>query len=360
MIEVKDLTKYYGEHAAIRDLTFSIERGEVIGFLGLNGAGKSTTLKVLGCVLLPTAGEVRVDGIDIAKAPHEIRRRIGFLPDSPPLYNEMTVGRYLSFAAQLRGVPAGETAARVAEAEEKTATRHVHDELISSLSHGFRQRVGVAQALVHKPKLLILDEPTSGLDPLQIIEMRTLIRNLRGAHTILLSSHILSEISQTCDRLLVIQSGEIVAQGTEQELAARMGAGGTVEVEVAGRGGPARRRPGQLGAGRQRRQHRARGRRRRDRPHASRGRPAAEDRARAGQRRARPAAHRSRRRPARIDLPRAHQESHRPGSGDGRLGNLFQPHGPGASAMRSTFLIMRRELAAYLRSMTGYVIAAAS
>ncbi len=237
MIEVKDLTKYYGEHAAIRDLTFSIDRGEVIGFLGLNGAGKSTTLKILGCVLLPTAGDVRVDGIDIAKAPHEIRRRIGFLPDSPPLYNEMTVGRYLSFAAQLRGVPAGETATRVSEAEEKTATRHVHDELISSLSHGFRQRVGVAQALVHNPKLLILDEPTSGLDPLQIIEMRSLIRNLRGAHTILLSSHILSEISQTCDRLLVIQSGEIVAQGTEQELALRMGAGGVVEVEVASAAG---------------------------------------------------------------------------------------------------------------------------
>jgi ABC-2 type transport system ATP-binding protein len=236
MIEVKDLTKYYGEHAAIRDLNFTIERGEVIGFLGLNGAGKSTTLKVLGCVLLPTAGDVRVDGIDIAKDPHEIRRRIGFLPDTPPLYNEMTVGRYLTFAAQLRGVPAKETAARVAEAEEKTATRHVHDELISSLSHGFRQRVGVAQALVHKPKLLILDEPTSGLDPVQIIEVRTMIRGLRGAHTILLSSHNLPEISQTCDRLLMIQSGEIVAQGTEAELASRMGAGGTVEVEVGGAG----------------------------------------------------------------------------------------------------------------------------
>ena len=236
MIEVKDLTKYYGEHAAIRDLNFTIERGEVIGFLGLNGAGKSTTLKVLGCVLLPTAGDVRVDGIDIAKNPHEIRRRIGFLPDSPPLYKEMTVGRYLAFAAQLRGVPGSETAARVAEAEEKTATRHVHDELISSLSHGFCQRVGVAQALVHNPKLLILDEPISGLDPVQIIEVRTMIRNLRGAHTILLSSHNLPEISQTCDRLLMIQEGEIVAQGTESELASSMGAGGSVEVEVGGAG----------------------------------------------------------------------------------------------------------------------------
>jgi ABC-2 type transport system ATP-binding protein len=232
MIEVKGLSKYYGEHAAIHDLSFAIDRGEVIGFLGLNGAGKTTTLKILGCVLLPTAGEVTVDGIDIARDPHEIRRRIGFLPDTPPLYNEMTVGRYLTFAAELRGVPSGEAERAVIDAEEKTATRDVHDKPISSLSHGYRQRVGVAQALVHKPKLLILDEPTSGLDPVQIVEMRSTIRALRGEHTILLSSHILSEISQTCDRLLVIQRGEIVAQGSEQDLATKLGGGGTIEMEV--------------------------------------------------------------------------------------------------------------------------------
>jgi ABC-2 type transport system ATP-binding protein len=234
MIEVKGLTKYYGEHAAIHDLNFAIDRGEVIGFLGLNGAGKTTTLKILGCVLLPTAGEVTVDGIDIARDPHAVRRRIGFLPDTPPLYGEMTVGRYLTFAAELRGVPKTEVARAVAEAEEKTATREVHDQLISSLSHGYRQRVGVAQALVHKPQLLILDEPTSGLDPVQIVEMRATIKVLRGEHTILLSSHILSEISQTCDRLLVIQNGEIVAQGSEQDLATQLGGGGTIEIEVVG------------------------------------------------------------------------------------------------------------------------------
>ena len=238
MIQVQGLTKYYGEHAAIQNLTFSIEQGEVIGFLGLNGAGKTTTLKVLGCVLLPTAGQVTVDGIDVARDPHAIRRRIGFLPDTPPLYAEMPVGKYLAFVAQLRGVSPADAPAYVADAEDKTGIRDMHEELISSLSHGYRQRVGVAQALVHKPKLLILDEPTSGLDPVQIVEMRSMIRKLRGAHTVLLSSHILSEISQTCDRLLVIQAGEIVAQGTEQELAARMGSGGTVEIEVAG---PARR-----------------------------------------------------------------------------------------------------------------------
>jgi ABC-2 type transport system ATP-binding protein len=232
VIEVQGLTKYYGEHAAIRDLSFTIQKGEVIGFLGLNGAGKSTTLRVLGCVLLPTAGQVRIDGLDLGTEPHEVRKRIGFLPDQPPLYNEMTVGGYLAFVAQLRGVPPADIEARVREAEEKTALLEMHDEIVGTLSHGFRQRVGLAQAMVHRPHLLILDEPTSGLDPVQIVEMRKLIRNLRGQHTILLSSHILSEISQTCDRLLVIHEGELVGQGSEAELS--KGSEAAIEVEVVG------------------------------------------------------------------------------------------------------------------------------
>lgn len=234
MIQVRQLTKYYGDRAAIRDLTFDINRGEVIGFLGLNGAGKTTTLKILGCILLPTSGRVLVDGVEVTDKPHEVRKKIGFLPDTPPLYNEMTVGAYLTFAARLRGVPARDAAARVREAEEKTGLEHVHGEVISSLSHGYRQRVGLAQAMVHKPALLILDEPTAGLDPIQIVEMRNLIRKLRGEHTLLISSHFLAEISQTCDRLLVIQSGEIVAQGSEEEIGAAVGTGGEVELEVRG------------------------------------------------------------------------------------------------------------------------------
>ncbi|XXF79593.1 ABC transporter ATP-binding protein [Myxococcaceae bacterium GXIMD 01537] len=234
MIQVEGLTKFYGEHAAIRDLTFSIERGESIGFLGLNGAGKSTTLRILGGVLLPTSGRVVIDGLDIAHSPHEVRQHIGFLPDTPPLYDEMTVGEFLAYVARLRGVARRDTVARVGEAEEKTGLGDVRGELIGTLSHGYRQRVGLAQALVHRPALLILDEPASGLDPKQIVEMRALIRGLRGAHTVLVSSHILPEISQTCDRLLVIQAGELVAQGTEAQLAQRFGGGGFIEVEVRG------------------------------------------------------------------------------------------------------------------------------
>ncbi len=234
MIEVGQLSKYYDERAAISDLSFSIGRGEVIGFLGLNGAGKSTTLRILGCVLLPTSGSVRIDGKDLVAQPHEIRKQIGFLPDTPPLYDEMTVGGYLAFVARLRGVEESRIAGYVKDAEEKTTLRDTHDVVIESLSHGYRQRVGVAQAIVHKPALLILDEPTSGLDPVQIVQMRELIRGLKGEHTILLSSHILSEISQTCDRLLVIHDGKLVAQGSEADLSG--GAVGRIELEVAGPG----------------------------------------------------------------------------------------------------------------------------
>ncbi len=234
MIQVEGLTKYYGERAAIRDLSFTIEKGEVIGFLGLNGAGKSTTLKVLGCVLLPTSGRVLIDGFDVTRDPHEIRKRIGFLPDTPPLYDEMTISGYLEFVAQLRGVTTGELGTRVSEAMRKTALLERRDDVISSLSHGFRQRVGVAQALVHNPKLLILDEPTSGLDPVQIVEMRELIRQLKGEHTVLVSSHILAEISQICDRYLVIAQGEIIARGTEADLSGLLGSSGSVELDVQG------------------------------------------------------------------------------------------------------------------------------
>ena len=232
MIQVRELTKYYGERPAIRDLSFDIQRGEVIGFLGRNGAGKTTTLKILGCVLLPTSGRVVVDGLDVVERPHEVRKRIGFLPDTPPVYLEMTVGDYLAFAARLRGVGARDTAARVSEAEEKCALRDVHGDPIGSLSHGYKQRVGLAQALVHRPQLLILDEPTGGLDPVQIVEIRNLMRRLRGEHTLLVSSHNLGEISQTCDRLLVIHDGEIVAQGSEAELASTFGSPGEIELEV--------------------------------------------------------------------------------------------------------------------------------
>jgi ABC-2 type transport system ATP-binding protein len=235
MIEAHKLCKYFGERPAIRDLTFSIASGEVVGLLGLNGAGKTTTLRVLACLLLPTSGTVRVDGVDVTQDPYAIRRRIGFLPDIPPLYPEMTVGDYLVFAARLRQVPSREVTARVAEAESKTALREMHGEIIGELSHGYRQRVGLAQAIVHKPALLILDEPAAGLDPAQIVEMRSLLRGLRGEHTVLISSHFLTEISQTCDRLLVIHDGALVGQGTEAELASSMGqAGHTIEVEVRG------------------------------------------------------------------------------------------------------------------------------
>ncbi|MEM1029753.1 MAG: ABC transporter ATP-binding protein [Myxococcota bacterium] len=232
MIEIEKLTKYYGAHKAVGPLSFAIERGEVIGLLGLNGAGKTTTLRMLSSDLLPTSGQMRVDGIDLVEAPEKVRPQIGYLPDRPPLYGEMTVREYLSFAAKLKRTR-GSVRRRVDEVIEMTDAGDYADARIDTLSHGYRQRVGIAQAIVHQPKLLLLDEPISGLDPVQIVEMRALIRSLRGEHTTVVSSHILSEISETCDRLLVIRDGEIVAAGTEDELRAQMVEGEDVPAGTA-------------------------------------------------------------------------------------------------------------------------------
>ncbi len=218
MIEIRELYKYYGDRRAVGPLSASIEKGEIIGLLGLNGAGKTTTLRILACDLLPTSGSVRVGGLDVVESPHEVRKRIGYLPDTPPVYPEMTVEEYLSFAARLRGVSGAEVERRVDETLELTETGSERDRPIGALSHGYRQRVGIAQAIVHKPELVVLDEPISGLDPVQIVEMRDLVRSLGGEHTVVVSSHILSEIHETCDRILVIRDGEIVASGTEKQL----------------------------------------------------------------------------------------------------------------------------------------------
>jgi ABC-2 type transport system ATP-binding protein len=184
----------------------------------LNGAGKSTALRILACLLLPSAGKVTLNNLDILENPHEIRKQVGFLPDIPPLYLEMTVESYLMFAGELRGMSRRHVKSRVEEVLEVTHTKDVRSDMIANLSHGYRQRVGIGQAIVHQPSVLILDEPTSGLDPVQIVEMREMIRGLKGRHTILLSSHILPEISQTCDRIMVINNGQIVATGTEEDL----------------------------------------------------------------------------------------------------------------------------------------------
>jgi ABC-2 type transport system ATP-binding protein len=232
VIEIQDLYKYYGDRRAVGPLSASIAKGEIIGLLGLNGAGKTTTLRILACDLLPSAGSVRVDGIDVVERPDDVRRMTGYLPDAPPLYGEMSVREFLGFAARLRGIAGADVASRVATAAEQTAVGSVLDDAIATLSHGFRQRVGIAQAIVHNPRLVVLDEPIAGLDPVQIVEMRQLVRSLAGEHTVLVSSHILSEVSETCDRILVIRDGEIVAQGTEAELSSRLLQGVRVNVTV--------------------------------------------------------------------------------------------------------------------------------
>ena len=222
MIEASGLSKNYAGRPVIDNVTFSIGEGEIVGLLGLNGAGKSTILKMLGCFLLPSGGTARVAGFDVDGDPQAIRSRIGYLPDTPPLYDEMTVDSYLHFVARLKDVEAAKVEASVRVAMEKTNLLDVGQYRLGELSHGFRQRVGIAQALVHNPKVLILDEPINGLDPVQIVEMRDLIVSLRGHHTVILSSHILSEITKTCDRILVIDRGRLVAEGSEADLERRL------------------------------------------------------------------------------------------------------------------------------------------
>lgn len=234
MIEIRGLYKYYGQNRAVGPIDIQVNPGEIVGLLGENGAGKTTTLRILACDLLPTSGSVSVDGFDVVDNPSAVRARVGYLPDTPPLYPEMTVREYLTFAARLKGVKPGDAPARVSRAAEQTALEDRLDQVIGTLSHGYRQRVGIAQAIVHDPKFVVLDEPISGLDPRQIVEMRHLIRGLAGERTVLISSHILSEISQTCDRLLVIRDGAIVADASEQSIVSQTLGGMRLALSVSG------------------------------------------------------------------------------------------------------------------------------
>jgi ABC-2 type transport system ATP-binding protein len=234
MIVVDQVSKYYGAHRAVADLSFEIAAGECVGFLGLNGAGKSTTLRLLACLSLPTSGTIRVRGLDVVEHPHEIRKLIGYLPDTPPLYGEMTVDEFLAHAGALRGLSGADLGQRKQRVLDQCNLQDMADVTISMLSHGYRQRVGIAQAIIHGPALVILDEPIQGLDPVQIVEMRKLIGALRGEHTILLSTHILTEIERTCDRILMMHRGRIAAVGTEEELEARLRSTEKLELSVRG------------------------------------------------------------------------------------------------------------------------------
>lgn len=227
MVKAEGLTRYYGMRLALDEVSFAIEPGEIVGILGLNGAGKSTLLRILAGLLMPSAGRAEVDGLDVLEAPAAARRRIGFLPEEPPLYREMTVEDFLVFAGRLKGLAAGEVRGRLGPVCERTGLSTAdRRRIIGELSHGYRKRVGIAQAILHDPALVILDEPISGLDPRQIVDMRETIGALRESHTVLVSSHILSEISQTCDRILLVHEGRLVAEGTEESLTGRLGGGG--------------------------------------------------------------------------------------------------------------------------------------
>lgn len=234
MIKVEGLTKRYARHVAVNNISFEVGKGEIVGFLGKNGAGKTTTMRVLTCFLPPTAGKASVAGFDVLEQSLEVKKRIGYLPEAPPVYPEMEIADYLTYVAKLKGMPGAEIKKRVDEVCERTAIADVKSTIIGKLSKGYRQRVGLAQALIHNPPVLILDEPTSGLDPQQQRDARQLIASLSGDHTIILSTHILSEVEQSCSKVIIINAGQIVASDTVANLHTRGRASETIRIEVSG------------------------------------------------------------------------------------------------------------------------------
>ena len=240
MIEVDHLTKSYGKNLAVNDISFTVGKGEILGFLGPNGAGKTTTMRILTGYLPATSGSARIAGFDVFEQSMEVRKRIGYLPENPPLYTDMNVSGYLEFVGRIKGVQGADLSKQVDRAMELSNLTEKKNELIKRLSRGFRQRVGIAQAIVHNPDVVILDEPTVGLDPKQIIEVRKLIKGLAGEHTIILSTHILPEASQTCDRVVIINKGRIAAVDTPDNLTTQLKGAERVHMEVKGEEEPLR------------------------------------------------------------------------------------------------------------------------
>ena len=232
MIEVRSLSKFYGPRKAIDNLSFSVQKGEVVGFLGPNGAGKTTTMKIITGFMAPSSGEAKVAGFDVFESPIEVKRRIGYLPETPPLYGEMTVEEYLTFVARLKKVEKIRIPSLVDRAIKKTDLGSVRSRVIQNLSKGYRQRVGISQAIVSDPEVLVLDEPTVGLDPRQVAEVRDLIKSLAGEHTIILSTHILPEVQAVCQRIIIINRGRIVAEDSLAGLTSRMAGGARVHLRV--------------------------------------------------------------------------------------------------------------------------------
>jgi ABC-2 type transport system ATP-binding protein len=228
LVEAVELTRYYASHRAVDNVSFTLARGEVLGFLGPNGAGKSTTMQMLCGVLAPSHGGIRIDGIDLLENPIEAKRRIGFLPEQPPLYPELTVDEYLRYCARLRGIPRGRIGGAVDDTKQRCGLGSVGPRLIGNLSKGYQQRIGIAQAVIHSPRVVVLDEPTSGLDPLQIREIRTLIRELGHDHGVILSTHILPEVQMTCNRVQIMRQGRLVFNDTLEELSGHMRTGSLV------------------------------------------------------------------------------------------------------------------------------------